>query len=152
MDVAGSELVDDAFYKYSLMAVLCGSSDEVNAEIGGPGDVPDKAAKEDKAPLELAIDVVCCAPCQMSRQCRALEGHPKTFSTAYCLMSLFLWPTMPVCIRVMLADKFDMDEWCCTSFFKGTVCLYCSMCQTNLELERRGFPPGESCTFRLTME
>ena len=100
---------------------------------------------------ELCQDVVFCAPCQVARQCRALEGHPQTFSYAYCVAVLFIFPLLPACIRVMMADKFDLDEWCMTSACKGIFCPCCSLCQTNVELKRRSYPPGTTCGF-LEME
>jgi hypothetical protein len=136
-------------YMYSLFAVLCGAVPPLAEKVPSS---PTTAAAEaesggNNSNAELAVDAVCCVPCQLSRQCRALDGHPSTFSCGYCLLFLTVWPVLPPCVRVMVADRFDMEEWCVTSTVKGVLCMPCSICQTNLELKRRGYNPGASCSF-----
>ena len=98
------------------------------------------------------LDVFFCLPCQMSRQCSALDDSPDTMDCCYCccsLVALYQGATGTVVtaiIRYRLIEKYGISgEGAIKTFFIGTFCFLCSMCQTSRELTVLGANPGGTC-------
>jgi Cys-rich protein (TIGR01571 family) len=94
------------------------------------------------------VDIYCCWPCQMGRQCAAADtADPKadTCNCCGCLCGL-CFPICVTCqIRRNVAARFAIDEGCCCALCVSAFCLQCSLCQTHRELTVRGTWPGGVC-------
>ncbi|KAH9582174.1 PLAC8 motif-containing protein [Trypanosoma melophagium] len=92
-----------------------------------------------------ALDVYCCFPCNVSRQCNAVAGIPNECSFCYCLgVCCFPAPAM-CCLRRRVSDKYSLGEGRCKTCLASTCCTVCSACQTHRELILRGANPGCCC-------
>jgi Cys-rich protein (TIGR01571 family) len=94
------------------------------------------------------VDIYCCFPCQVGRQCaasNASEPQVDTFQCTGCLFALFFPALGACCIRRNVAERFNLDEGCCGSTCFACLCPSCSLCQTHRELTIRGTWPGGVC-------
>jgi Cys-rich protein (TIGR01571 family) len=87
-------------------------------------------------------DTVLCAPCQMGRQCEAVEGNSYTTNAKYCMCGWMAAPCVVYMIRSKVVEKYSIDEGCIGQCFSSFVCTLCSLCQTGRELEYRNVAPG----------
>ena len=101
------------------------------------------------------LDVVFCMPCQMSRQCAAIDEQKDTMDCGYCccaLVALYqgnigagFWASM---LRYRMIEKYNiilsMEGAIMTSCF-GFACFPCSLCQTNRTLMAIGENPMGTC-------
>jgi Cys-rich protein (TIGR01571 family) len=96
------------------------------------------------------LDVACCLPCQISRQCSSLDGAEDTMmDCCYCCCSTAALSqgvpgsVVAAIIRYRVIEKFGIsNEGAIATFFLGTFCFPCSMCQTHRELSARGCLPA----------
>ena len=98
------------------------------------------------------LDVIFCMPCQMSRQCMAIDGAADNMDCCYCLCAMgalyqgitgAAWGAM---IRYRLIEKYGIvGEGALYTFFMGTFCFPLSLCQTHRELTNLGAQPGGTC-------
>jgi Cys-rich protein (TIGR01571 family) len=96
------------------------------------------------------IDTICCYPCQVGRQCNALEGKVNEGNMMYCLVTtLACWcglHEIAACLlRCKVVDRYNLDESKVMSCCCGVFCLLCSVCQTYREVTLRGSWPGGIC-------
>jgi Cys-rich protein (TIGR01571 family) len=98
------------------------------------------------------LDVFFCLPCQMSRQCSSLDGAQDNMDCCYCccsMLALYQGATGTIVgavIRYRLIEKYSITmEGAIKTFFIGTICFPCSMCQTHRELTNLGNFPGGTC-------
>eukprot|EP00759_Apiculatamorpha_spiralis_P054088 PhF_6_TR6820/c0_g1_i1/m.9810 len=108
---------------------------------------------------EGCLDVLCCAPCQGSRQVMALAGHANTsniwWTLIFCLWGFrrhdryVYWvpPHFLVALftRHRMVTLNNIDEGCCTTWMHVTCCACCSIAQTYRELTASGVWPGGVC-------
>lgn len=93
------------------------------------------------------IDVCCCWSCQISRQLNAV-GDPAQLNECSCLKCIpaLICPHLcTCCVRMKVAEKFQIDEGCCGSGCRALLCPGCSLCQTHAELTVQGVWPGGQC-------
>ena len=110
---------------------------------GGGGGKPKLVASFCRKPM-MACNVCCCAPCQIGRQCSAINGVNKTLAIPYCIGSL-LGPGFHICIcciRMKVSEKYGMQENCMVSMIMAFTCPFCSLLQTQQILRRAGARPG----------
>ena len=93
----------------------------------------------------LALDTLFCLPCQLGRQCSALDGITNAPNCMFCLVGMCTGPLMVPVIRKKLVDKYSIDEGICTTCCCGLLCHACSTCQAHRELTLRGTWPGGAC-------
>ena len=98
------------------------------------------------------LDVFCCYPCQISRQCAAIDGVQDYMDYCYCILAIvgtyWYWgpALMSMIIRYRIIEKFRISgEGPISTFCKGSLCFPCSLCQTNRELMLLGMNPSGTC-------
>ena len=106
------------------------------------------------------LDVLCCFPCQVGRQCRALTPKPLTddlptdggvdvpsCAITVCLAFVGLLALPAMILRYQVVTRFGMQpfEGAVATGVKGCLCFPCSLCQTHRELTRRGVSVGGTC-------
>jgi len=94
-------------------------------------------------------DVLLCFPCQISRQCNAIEGRADQLDiqmTVITAVLFFVTMMAPMVInarlRQLVVHKYQLEETPHMSILLGFFCFPCSLCQTNRELTLRGTTPG----------
>jgi Cys-rich protein (TIGR01571 family) len=94
----------------------------------------------------LCLDVCICYPCQIGRQCRAVdESQVDSMSFCCCLAGMYI-PVISSCmIRRKVVARFAIDEGCIMSTIQGCICWSCSLCQTHRELTVHKLWPGGVC-------
>ncbi len=92
------------------------------------------------------LDSICCWPCQIGRQCAAVNGQVNQMSCLHCLGALFVSPLCcAIVLRCKVSDRYSLGESCIFSACIGYFCTYCSLCQTHRQLTLRGDFPGGFC-------
>ena len=112
---------------------------------------------------ESCLDVICCAPCQGSRQMMALSGYTNEFNWCWCLFFTFLgcrseghgrhqvvywvppWVYIACFTRYSVVKLQRIDEGFCTTCFTAWCCSVCSVAQTYREFSVAGVWPGGKC-------
>lgn len=113
---------------------------------------------------EGCLDVICCAPCNGSRQMMALSGYTNEFNWCWCLFFTFLgcrseggegqkqhvhwvppWIYIACFTRYSVAGLQRIDEGYCKTLFTAWCCSVCSVAQTYRELSVAGVWPGGKC-------
>ena len=98
-------------------------------------------------------DTYFCTPCQVARQCNAIDGQANMNDGCLCFLSLVMLyygnggqGILAMILRYRLIDKYNyIGEGVIKTFFMATCCPLCSMCQTHRELKNVGFAPGGTC-------
>jgi len=96
-------------------------------------------------------DVICCAPCQISRQCQAVDGTKDKMDWPTCLLGMVLMYYggsifLISAIRYRIVAKYNIQmETAFTTGCLAVCCPVCSLCQTNRFLTMLGENPGGTC-------
>ena len=98
-------------------------------------------------------DVYFCTPCQVSRQCEAIDGRQNTMDTCLCCVALIMENygnggvgTLAMILRYRFIAKYNITgEGVIQTFFNSMCCPLCSMCQTHRELSNMMLWPGGTC-------
>jgi Cys-rich protein (TIGR01571 family) len=93
------------------------------------------------------LESVCCFPCQMGRQCAALQGESNTLDKKWCMISMLLFCGAPCFVfnmRSSVRSRFGIAGSCISDACTVLWCGSCANCQHQRELTNRGFWPGGS--------
>ena len=99
------------------------------------------------------LDVVFCSPCQVARQCNAVDGQTNMNDGCLCCLSLIMMyygnggmGILAMLLRYRLIAKYSITgEGVISTFFNAICCPPCSLCQTHRELTAIGIWPGGTC-------
>ena len=137
----------------------------VNAVAGAAGDMAEEAALRVSPKMWNSgicqccddtggcLDVVCCMPCQISRQCSAIDDQPNVMDCGYmCCALLGMYQGsagtafMAVAIRYRMVAKYNiMMEGAIMTALLGIFCFPMSLCQTSRMLMQMGRNPAGTC-------
>lgn len=93
------------------------------------------------------LDVICCGPCSIGRQCAAIKGMEDTLECLPCVLSMipFTAPFVICSLRRKVVDKYMIDEESLVgSVLCGFFCAPCSVCQTSREINLHGTKTGHT--------
>ena len=94
------------------------------------------------------LDSICCFPCQIGRQCAALEGLQNTMDGTWWLIPCLLpcgGPCYVYGLRSNIRRRFGIAGSCLSDTCLTLFCGSCVHCQNQRELTNRGFWPGGTC-------
>ena len=105
---------------------------------------------------DILIDTVCFPCCQIALQCSAAEvDMPETMHLPGCCLMFWFpvtqWFFGPY-VRLRVVQRYGIDEPWYMSVLFGVGCFWCSLVQTNVELNRRGVNPGGVCSMPDTFD